>query len=51
MPEIQIDDIEVHYEEQGSGEIPIVFIPGGGGSSDSWKRIRKKNQGCLLAWR
>jgi pimeloyl-ACP methyl ester carboxylesterase len=39
MPEIQIDDIEVHYEEQGSGQIPIVFIPGGGGSSDSWKRM------------
>jgi pimeloyl-ACP methyl ester carboxylesterase len=37
MPELRLDDFEVHYEEQGVGERAIVFIHGGGSSSKNWK--------------
>jgi pimeloyl-ACP methyl ester carboxylesterase len=39
MPTIKLDDIEMHYKEQGHGENAIVFIHGGGSSSGSWKDL------------
>jgi pimeloyl-ACP methyl ester carboxylesterase len=38
MPKVKLDDIEMQYAEQGSGERIFIFIPGGGGSSESLKR-------------
>jgi pimeloyl-ACP methyl ester carboxylesterase len=39
MPKVKLEDIEMHYEEQGSGEKTFIFIPGGGASAESWKEI------------
>jgi pimeloyl-ACP methyl ester carboxylesterase len=39
MPKVKLDDIEIGYEEQGSGERTFVFIHGAGGSAESWKRF------------
>jgi pimeloyl-ACP methyl ester carboxylesterase len=39
MPKVKLDDIEMGYEEQGSGERTFVFIHGAGGSAESWKEF------------
>jgi pimeloyl-ACP methyl ester carboxylesterase len=37
MPHINIDDIEIYYERQGSGT-PLLLINGWGGNLDSWSK-------------
>jgi pimeloyl-ACP methyl ester carboxylesterase len=39
MPNLKLDDMDIHYEEQGSGERNFVFIHGAGGSSQSWREM------------
>lgn len=33
MPDIEVNGVTLYYEEKGTGEPPIVFIPGFGGSA------------------
>jgi pimeloyl-ACP methyl ester carboxylesterase len=35
VPEVQVNDIEIYYEEHGKG-LPVIMIPGWGGSTKSY---------------
>ena len=39
MPKVKVNGIEMYYKEQGSGDEPIIFVHGGGGSSGQWQVI------------
>ena len=39
LPKIQINNVELHYEEYGTGGAPMVFVHGFLASSNMWEDV------------
>jgi len=42
MPFVQLEELKVHYEHVGTGEIPIIFVHGNFASWRWWRPVLER---------